>query len=41
MYAKDYIPKLFLVEANMTVRDIVGGAKFTSLRRENSANVVE
>jgi hypothetical protein len=42
IYAKDYVPKLFLVEANMgPVRDIVGGVKFTSPRRENSVDVVE
>jgi hypothetical protein len=40
--ARDYIPKLYLVEANMrTVIDIVGGVRFTSLSRGVSVNVVE
>lgn len=42
IYAKDYIPKLFLVEANTApVIDIVGDVKFTSPREGNSADVVE
>jgi hypothetical protein len=42
IYAKDYILKLLLVEANMRmVRDIVGDVKPISPRSENSVNVVE